>query len=353
MTTVLTTPPNIDTAVADLILVRMILPSKRPAAPKVVRQDVGKLLHTELPDAHFHELRSELASAGLLTSGKRNTFTVSDAGRRRALHFLGVAELPSPIKWSTVIARYVFPKAAGTSPAEAAALNSGDKLTAHLLKKKYELPAGAGSSVNQVLEAIVCKELGFTQETTLNGLMCAVLSELLGSERLTKEKLVKQLPLFQTGLAAVTADAVRGAVVRDWLTRVHGAVQRRQAPVDETFDEHGETGAPKPPVDDHFDLPDFAATVHALAAHSQPEDRFHDNKVFIAALWRAAQREPNFPHLSLPQFKQRLVEANSQNLLHLSRADLVQAMEPHLVSESETVHLNATFHFVLIERVRP
>lgn len=75
--------------------------------------------------------------------------------------------------------------------------------------------------------------------------------------------------------------------------------------------------------------------------------------MFIAPLWRSAQREPSFPRLSLPEFKQRLVEANSRNLVHLSRADLVQAMDPQSVAESETTHLNATFHFVLIEGDHP
>ena len=102
-----------------------------------------------------------------------------------------------------------------------------------------------------------------------------------------------------------------------------------------------------------FDLTAFAATVRAVAEGSPAEDRFHDNKVFIAALWRASQRELTFPRLSLPEFKQRLVEANSQNLLHLSRADFVQAMDPQLVSESETAYLNATFHFLLLEGERP
>ena len=34
-------------------------------------------------------------SAGFLTKGKRNTFALTDAGRERALRFLGVAELPA------------------------------------------------------------------------------------------------------------------------------------------------------------------------------------------------------------------------------------------------------------------
>ena len=162
-------------------------------------------------------MRNELASAGFLTKGKRNTFALTDAGRERALRFLGVAELRARTNWSTVIAKYLFPKAAGLSANAAAKLNNGDKLAAFVLKRKYGLAAGAGSTVNQVLEAIACKQLGFPEETTLDGLLCAVLSQLMGSERLTKEKLVKQLPLFETGLTAASADAVRCKVVRDWL----------------------------------------------------------------------------------------------------------------------------------------
>ena len=131
---------------------------------------------------------------------------------------------------------------------------------------------------------------------------------------------------------------MRCKVVRDWLGRTIRR-NRRSSP----------NRRPAEP----FDLTAFAATVRALAAGSPPQDRFHDNKVFIAALWRASQREPSFPRLSLAEFKQRLVEANSHNLLHLSRADLVQAMDPQLVADSETVYLNATFHFVLLEGDHP
>ena len=141
--------------------------------------------------------------------------------------------------------------------------------------------------------------------------------------------------MFETGLTAVSADVARRKIVRDWL----GGPQPPQPPKAQTTEP--------------FDLTAFAATVRALATKSPPKDRFHDNKVFIVALWRAIQREPNFPRLSLPEFKERLVEANSQNLLRLSRADLVQAMDPQLVADSETTYLNATFHFVLLEGNRP
>jgi len=330
LTTTLATQPG--TAVADLVLVRMSLPSKKPVPPSTVREDVGKLLDAGLSAAEFDDLRSELASAGFLTKGKRNSYAITDAGRERSLQFLGITEIPPRTNWSTVIAKYLFPKAAGLSANTAGKLDNGDRLAAFVLRRKYELSAGAGSTINQVLEAVACKELGFSDETTLDGLLCAVVSRLLGSERLTKEKLVKQLPLFETGLTAASADAVRRKVVRDWLARAATNLQR-----------------PKPQPTEPFDLPTFAATVRALAVSSPPQDRFHDNKVFIAALWRASQREPNFPRISLSEFKQRLVEANTKNLLHLSRADLVQTMDSQLVADSETEYLNATFHFVLLE----
>jgi uncharacterized protein (DUF2267 family) len=330
MTTAVAAPP----AVAGLILVRMALPN---ATPKKVRDDVGKLLAAELSAAEFDQLRSELTAAGLLAHGKRSTFTLTDAGRERARQFLDVTELPPRANWGTVVAKFLFPKAAHLPADAAAKLDSGDKLAAHLLKRKYDLPANAGTTVKQVLEALLCKELGHPEETTIDGLMSAVLSRLVGADvRLTKPQLAKQLPLFGTGLTGSTADMIRRALIRDWLS--------------------GPAAEPvlvEPALAEPFDLPAFAATVTALAGRSPPADRFHDNKVFIAALWRASQREPAFPRLTLDEFKQRLVEANGRQLLHLSRADLVQAMDPRLVADSETSHLNSTFHFVLVEGGRP
>jgi hypothetical protein len=328
----LSTEATAMTAVADLIVVRYALPN---STPKRVREDIGKLVDGGLSAAQFDELRRELSSAGFLAKGARKAFTLTESGRARALIFLSLSELPPRMTWKTVVARHLFPKAAGLPEEAAARLDSADKLAAHVLKQKYGLPSGAGSSVNKVLEALSCQELGFPEETTLAGLLRAVLSKFLGaSERLTKEQLAKQVPLFNTGLKSMSADAIRCKTIQDWL-----AASSRSRPDNWASPEQ-------------LDLPAFAATVQALAAASSAEDRFYDNKVFISALWRASQHEPNFPRLGLPEFKQRLVEANAKGLLHLSRADLVQAMNPRLVAESETTYLNATFHFVLLEEAR-
>jgi hypothetical protein len=332
MTTALAAPTTI--VVADLLLVRMALPS---ATPKRICEDLGKLLDGGMSADALDELRNELTFAGFLTKGKRNAFALTDAGRERGLKFLGVAELPPRTNWSAVIAKYLFPKASGLSAEAAAKLKKADNLAALILKQKYGLAAVASATVNQVLEAIVCKELGFPEETTLDGLLRAVLCRLVGSDsRLTKADLAKQLPLFKTGLKRIRADDVRRKLVRSWLT-----------------DSAVTTAPDEPRPAEPFDLAAFALTVRAFASRSPAADRFHDNKVFIAALWRASQREANFPRLKLPEFKRRLVEANAQHSLHLSRADLVQAMDPQAVADSETVDGNATFHFVLLEGDRP
>jgi hypothetical protein len=214
----------------------MMLSSEKQISPKKIRDDVGKLLGSSLSAAEFDELRKELATAGLLIAGKRNTYTVTDLGRQRALRFIGLAELTPRTNWSTVIAKYLFPKAAGLSASAAAKLKDGDRLAAFILKRKYGLAARTGSTVNQVLEAVACQRLGFPKETSLIGLLCAVLSHLIGSERLTKEQLAKQLPLFETGLTATKADAARCKVVRDWLGGVPRSPQGREPQPAEPFD---------------------------------------------------------------------------------------------------------------------
>lgn len=80
-----------------------------------------------------------------------------------------------------------------------------------------------------------------------------------------------------------------------------------------------------------------------------PSGRFGD-KVFISEIYRRATGgDPAGGELgmSLPAFKHWLVEANRRGEFPLARADLVGAMDPRRVSESEIENRGATFHFVL------
>ncbi|MFY0576970.1 hypothetical protein ACN28S_23965 [Cystobacter fuscus] len=72
---------------------------------------------------------------------------------------------------------------------------------------------------------------------------------------------------------------------------------------------------------------------------------FGDNKVFISAVFRAM---PAGSVLDLASFKARLVEANREARVTLSRADLVSAMDRDLVRASETADGPSRFHFVVL-----
>lgn len=99
---------------------------------------------------------------------------------------------------------------------------------------------------------------------------------------------------------------------------------------------------PSPPVP-----PDLLACVRDALPEIGADGRFGPEKVFVSALWeRVAEHAPP-ENRSLDHFKRWLVTANRNRWLTLARADVVGAMDPRKVRESEIEDRGATFHFVL------
>jgi hypothetical protein len=202
------------------------------------------------------------------------------------------------------------------------------------------LPTGTGATVHTALEALACKQLGHPNETGWKGLRSVVLRRMLEvDDDLDDKQIFTQLVRKVTGTPKGGLEPLRKAILRRWISgsalphadsTTNGPVPERREP----------------------ELGEFAATVKA-AARDCPTGRFGDNKVFISHVWRHLQREPNFPKLDLGAFKQRLNEASRAGLLRLSRADLIEAMDPTDVRESDTPYLNTTSHFILLEREQP
>ncbi len=96
-----------------------------------------------------------------------------------------------------------------------------------------------------------------------------------------------------------------------------------------------------------LDAPAFAARALEAARRVGAEGRFpaepSGGKVFIGAAWRAAESG-----LTLAKFKERLVEAHRAGHVELSRADLVEAMDPKLVQESRATYLGAEWHLIRV-----
>jgi len=101
-------------------------------------------------------------------------------------------------------------------------------------------------------------------------------------------------------------------------------------------------------------LADFARQVHSAlpsiheepGPSGQPMGRFGD-KVFVAAIWRALERQPGFRAMTLDQLKRKLVEANRAQLLDLGRIDSRGDADLEEVEMSEIVDHGATFHVVV------
>jgi hypothetical protein len=319
---------------ADLLLVRLLAPGTKPALGNL-RRSLDSLFARAPTRDQWDDVVERLRAERLVVS---KPLRLTEAGRGRALAFLGLAELPRRTDWQTLCSRYLLPKALGVGAAGLShRAGDFDGLAALLLKRQFGVTAG--DTLSQVMTAIVCRELGIPEQTDWGRVRRQVLSGLLGSpEPLTAQALNASFARVRLQVRGRRAGELRKKVFAAWTAG--GGESFAPAPA-----------APAPGAGAHrpqFDLAAFAHTVKA-AARDCPTGRFGDNKVFISHLWRYLRDEPGMPRLDLPAFKRRLAEANAAGLLTLSRADLVQVMDSADVAESETPYLNAVFHFVLVE----
>ena len=317
------------------ILLFLLPPKKTTPSPKVVMTAANKLFREPLSSEQWTAAANGLRGAELLES---KGMKLTPAGRQRALDLLGLSELPAKTTWATIQAKFLLPQALGQTALpekELKRLNSQDKLAAFLLTRRLQLPAGAAASLKNALEALVCQKLGFPELFSLEELKEVVLSQRLNSpEKLTNKQLLKQAPQILLGTKKAGLPPLRDIALAGWADAFAPAERPALPPAAEA------------------DLADFAAATLS-AARACPEGWFGDNKIFISHVWRQLIREPKFATLDAAAFKRKLVEANTQALLALSRADLVQVMPPVDVDESATTFQNATFHFINVDRKQP
>lgn len=314
------------TALADLILVRLLPSTKNPPSPKVVRADLSPFFREPPTESRFDAALDSLRQSGDIALGRG--LRLADAGQRRALAFLGIAELPPRCNWGTIKAKFLLPRALGLDASQTKLLANGEKLGAFMLKRKLGLPVGTPTTFAGVAEAIACREAGFASCATLKELRTAALNRAIESPvALNDEQLKKQLPRVLLG-AKPDTNGLRAVALAGWLDDPEESLRERRA------------------AEESFDLEAFANTVLA-AARDCDSGRFAGNMVFIHRVWNRLVGEPGFPRMDLPTFKLRLLEANAAGLLVLQRADIGQLADAGDLAASETQHLNATFHLVV------
>lgn len=333
------------TPVGLLVLARLLTGGETGAEFSEIKKDVGPLLEHRWAGAALtallEEALAQLEAAGLATrTTVKNTdrSVLTPAGRGAILAFLRLDALPPKATWATIKKGSLLLGAMGLpapNSEERKQFAKAEGFKAALLKDRHKLTTGAYPTLAQASVALAWKLLGVdsTKPFTKEAVLTELYNRRLGEHRQgTSKKAIERL-IAQTVNARRNGVAeLRLAVVRDWVDHGSGHVAPPSAPA---------SAVPSAP----FDLKAFAERA-VSAARSSRSGWFGDDKVFIAHAWRSAQGGPGFENMEIETFKRRLAEANQARYLDLVRADLVEAMDPRDVQESEVRFLGATFHFV-------
>lgn len=323
------TEPQTLSSLGNLVLARLLVPGKRGLTRGDLRKGLEPFFthRQEATDlsAQLDEQLTALAAAGLVTA---KPLALTETGRTRALAFLGTEALPPRTTWKTIRNTLLLPLALHRkeqTPDTRKWLARADGLRAALLSREHNLTVGATPTLSKALDALAWKQLGLDRLEPFT--LQAVLAHALGLEgKINRKKIGELLPAKAVGARNSGVEELRLAAIRRWLDN-----------------------PPPPPASEaiSFNLAGFAEAVRE-AARAVPTGRFGDRKVFISHVWNALQERRAFPGMDEQEFKRHLGEANRAGLLALSRADLVEAMDPQDVRSSETPYLNATFHFVQV-----
>jgi hypothetical protein len=280
-----------------------------------------------------------LEAGGLLERTARKGLGLTREGRARALKFLGLERAPKELNWKKVRLTYLTAHALGLPASQKEKMGKAGDLRAVLVQKQMGLGRVGERSLKAVQDELCWKQLGVTTDKpfTLTNVQSYLLGQLLQSSREVKPgQALEQLAARQVGARRTDADSLRQAAIQSWL--LPGSEPAlSSAPA---------TGAPaaKPSIPPEGDsLSAFAERV-MKTARALKSGRYGEDRVFISHVWQAL----GDPTLDEHAFKQRLLSANQKRLLSLSRADMVEWMEPKDVSSSEIRYLGSTFHFIAL-----
>ncbi len=283
---------------SSLILARLLSKGTGGETPAGIRSGIQPLAgetgsRTEL----LRQVKEHLETfqrQGLVerVSTRGSACALTPAGKERACAFLGIDRIPGRIGWATVRDTYLFAKALGIDPSYLKKRGL-DGARAVVLAQRLDLPWRPSSTLTSVLDGFLARELE------------------LGSR--------PRHSLRPSVVARVVA---------------------------------GEAGETAVPEQEPLDLERFARDVRS-AVKLCDTGWFGEDKVFISHVWPVyADRSGAGGVKALDEFKRLLVEAHRADLLTLSGADLVEAMDPRDVAASETRYLNGRFHFIRSRRDR-
>ncbi|MCP3138694.1 hypothetical protein [Pyxidicoccus xibeiensis] len=329
-----------DTRLEGLALSWLTTRGKKPGTRKELEDALRPFVEHRLSRAEWKArcapLVEKLLADGLVTEHGRSALALTTAGHARALAFLHVDALPRGLPWKKLKATYLLARGMDLAPTKPvlARLADADGVRAALLKRQHALADAEAPSLAQARDRLLWRQLGVETDRpfTLKAVQAHLLGKLLDTETKDPRRAVEQLAARAAGATRVDAEAVRQALLRRWAM-----------PETETPPEPTDTPAPERDSEPQDSIASFAERVLAVA-RTLPTGRFGQNKVFISHVWKALQPEWG----NREAFDVALLEANRTRRLSLTRADLVSAMDPRDVAESEVRSYGASFHFVVV-----
>lgn len=348
--------PDTKSAGERLVLIRLLVaPKRRETIERVVR-DVGPLLPNGAGDVFGKEAQEEaiqksiaaLADRMLVHEEENGKVAMTPEGASVACRALGLKREPGRLSWKALQNGLLVAVALGLplpTAAQRRRLSSAEGLRAAVVAKRQRLAVGPYPTLTQVRNALLWRELGRETDRpfTIGAVGRYLLNRMMGHETEQPVKqLLRELAGRLVGGGAPDTGVMRQELIRNWLAALEAKGPRlgdkpEAAPATcEPTREDGESG-----------LHVFAARVLELASTS-PGGRFGGDKVFISRLWRAYEQGCSGAGIDRQWFDDQLRECHMEGLLSLCRADLVEAMDPADVAESEIRHLTATFHFLKV-----
>jgi len=307
-------------------------------------------------NTRLDETLAALEAAGLAQRKARNGLELTSQGRTHAQAWLGVKHLPEGTTWKKLKNTHLLARVLELAPSSGnlARLSNADGMRAVLVQKHLGVESPGSRSLTQVRDALCWKQLGIETDKpfTLAAVQAVLLARALQASREAEPtQAMRQLAAKSVGARRSDADSLRLSALRSWLVPSSEPLAPAARPAPTTMSApRNELAAPADPAlfdtaPAREDLQTFAARV-LEAARASTTGHFGDDKIFISHVWRTVRNQ--LQGVDEQSFKNRLVEANRAQLLSLTRADLVEAMDPADVADSETRYLGATFHFIAL-----
>ncbi|WP_437673163.1 hypothetical protein [Sorangium sp. So ce131] len=323
---------------------------------------VGRWSDAERRNA-FEDGYAALERAKHIQCPRRGAIVLTESGRRAGLEVLGVEALPGRVTWNTIKSRYLTPRSLGLrapkTKAEVARIGKKEGLIAAVLAHRLQLSVGDYPTLRQVRDRLAWRGLGVeTREPfSIKAVSTLLVGRTLGiSGSHAVDEVLALAVANAVGARRADTGEIQSALIWQWLYSTAagraGGGASAAATSREMGAEPGEKTQISSPVKgaasrhEEEDSSAFAARVVEVARGSET-GRFGQNKVFISHVFRKLVQMGDVDG-DAAAFKERLVAAHRQGLLSLSRADLVEAMDPKDTEASETRHLSATFHFVVV-----